>query len=159
MGTRCVRVASYFIDHGSHFPYILYGEGERADPQRGVAVITWSYSANQPLVPSHFNFLVYDPADTLWALSKSRSKAKYFMGCPAQSTKNLVWEWVGNIRVNVYSLYDLSLLHLGLIAVMWQLLTFYPPSSLLHVSRCTSVCLLYQSSSSRMHFAVCTPFS
>ena len=29
-----------FIDHGSHFPYILYGEREGADPQRGVAVIT-----------------------------------------------------------------------------------------------------------------------
>ena len=29
-----------FLDHGSHFPYILYGEREGADPQRGVAVIT-----------------------------------------------------------------------------------------------------------------------
>ena len=29
-----------FIDHGSHFPYILYGEQERADPQRGVTIIT-----------------------------------------------------------------------------------------------------------------------
>ena len=38
--TRCARAAGYFIDHGSHFPYILYGERERADPQRGVAVIT-----------------------------------------------------------------------------------------------------------------------
>ena len=28
------------IDNGSHFPYILYGEREGADPQRGVAVIT-----------------------------------------------------------------------------------------------------------------------
>ena len=26
-------------------PYILYGAKERADPQKGVAVITWSYSA------------------------------------------------------------------------------------------------------------------
>ena len=25
--------------HGSHFQCILYGEGERADPQKGVAVI------------------------------------------------------------------------------------------------------------------------
>ena len=38
--TRCARAASYFIDHGSHFPYILYGERERADPQRGMAIIT-----------------------------------------------------------------------------------------------------------------------
>ena len=38
--TMCARAASYFIDLGSHFPYILYGEKERADPQKGVAVIT-----------------------------------------------------------------------------------------------------------------------
>ena len=38
--TRCTQAAGYFIDHGSHFPYILYGEREGADPQRGVAVIT-----------------------------------------------------------------------------------------------------------------------
>ena len=48
MGWRahCVWAASYFIDHGSCFPYILYGKGEQADPQRGVAVIMWSYSAH-----------------------------------------------------------------------------------------------------------------
>ena len=33
--TRCTRVASYVIDHGSHFPYSLYGEQEGADPKRG----------------------------------------------------------------------------------------------------------------------------
>ena len=32
-----------------HFPYILYGEQEGADPQRGVAIITWSYPASQSL--------------------------------------------------------------------------------------------------------------
>ena len=46
MEDRCEWAASYFTDHSSHFPYILYGEGERADPQRGVAIIMWSYNAN-----------------------------------------------------------------------------------------------------------------
>ena len=32
--------AIQYIHHGSHFPYILYGEREGADPQRGVALIT-----------------------------------------------------------------------------------------------------------------------
>ena len=39
---------SYFINHGSHFPYILCGQRERADPQRGVAIIMWSYHASCP---------------------------------------------------------------------------------------------------------------
>ena len=47
--TRCTRAASYFIDNGSHFPYILYGEQEGADPQRGVALITSPYNASRPL--------------------------------------------------------------------------------------------------------------
>ena len=41
--------ASYFIDHGSHFPYILCGQREWADPQRGMAIIMWSYHASCPL--------------------------------------------------------------------------------------------------------------
>ena len=36
--------ASYFIDHGGYFQYILYKEWEEADSQSGVAIITWSIS-------------------------------------------------------------------------------------------------------------------
>ena len=50
------RAASYFIDHGSHFPYILYGDRERADPQKGVAIITWCYHASRPFQPRSQSF-------------------------------------------------------------------------------------------------------
>ena len=39
--------------------YILYGEGERADLQRGMAVIMWSYSGNRPLVSIGYTYIVF----------------------------------------------------------------------------------------------------
>ena len=52
---HCAQVASYFIDDNGHFLYIWYGEGERADPQRGVTIITWFYHASWPLHKVHIS--------------------------------------------------------------------------------------------------------
>ena len=40
--TQCGLAASYFINIGGHFQYILHREWEGTDSQRGVAIIMWS---------------------------------------------------------------------------------------------------------------------
>ena len=76
--TRCAQAAGYFIDHSSHFSYVLYGKRERADPQ-SMAAITWSYSANQPLSMLQLSVTMLDLHQTSYSLLYTVVNAWHFV--------------------------------------------------------------------------------